>query len=173
MQLSEATLFTRQPPACEHEVVLLQQALGLENDRAINACVGYQSLPLLRDIHCEVVRPTSRKTIQNQSLTTSVLNPRSRELWRPTATENEFRVWAAASPCGGFCTKDRVYWAFVRAHKPAESVGLGRPGGGSSRLRTSLGRGYPVNREKNREIWQFRASVRLLASRKGRGSATS
>jgi hypothetical protein len=60
-----------------------------ENRRAIKARVGFQSFPLPRDISAKVRRFASRKAIHNQSLTSSVLNPRSRELWRQTAGETD------------------------------------------------------------------------------------
>jgi hypothetical protein len=47
----------------------------LENRRAINACVGFQSLPLPRLILRKVRRFGSRKTTQYQSLTSSILRP--------------------------------------------------------------------------------------------------
>jgi hypothetical protein len=50
----------------------------------------------------------SRKTIHNQPLTSSVLNPRSPEVWRQTAREREFRVTAGLSKCGGFRAKPVV-----------------------------------------------------------------
>ena len=46
--------------------------------------------------------------MQNQSLTKSVLNPGSPEVWRQTAGEREFRVAAGVSKCGGFRAKPVV-----------------------------------------------------------------
>jgi hypothetical protein len=72
----------------------------------------------------------SRKTNRYQSLTSSVLNPRSPEVWRKTAGETELRVSAGASQSGGLRAKARVYWGFLRARKAAEKVGSGQIGGG-------------------------------------------
>jgi hypothetical protein len=60
----------------------------------------------------KVRRFASPKAIQNQSLTSSVLNPHSPEVWRKTAGENEFWASADASQSGGLCAKARVYWDF-------------------------------------------------------------
>src|SRR6202043_1525215 len=57
-------------------------------------------------------RFASRKPDQYQSLTISVLNPPSPEVWRKTAGEREFGVSAGASQSGGLCAKARVYWGF-------------------------------------------------------------
>jgi hypothetical protein len=54
-----------------------------------------------------VRRFSSRKTTQYQLLTSSVLNPRSREVWRITGRETEFWATAALSQCGGLGTKVR------------------------------------------------------------------
>jgi len=56
----------------------------------------------------KVRKVTVTKAIQNQPLTSSVLNPRSREVWRKTAEEREFRVSVGASQCGGFHAKPVV-----------------------------------------------------------------
>jgi hypothetical protein len=56
----------------------------------------------------KVRRLTLRKAIQNQSLTSSVLNPRSREVWRQISREREFRVLVGASQCGGLRAKPVV-----------------------------------------------------------------
>ena len=45
------------------------------------------------------------KMIQNQSLTKSVLNSRSPELWRQTGGERESGASAASPQCGGFWAK--------------------------------------------------------------------
>jgi hypothetical protein len=58
----------------------------------IKAHVGFRLLLLPQDIFRKMRRLTARKAIQNQSLTSSVLNPRSREVRRITAVENEFRA---------------------------------------------------------------------------------
>jgi hypothetical protein len=85
----------------------------------------------------KVRRLPPRKAIQNQSLTRSVLNPRSPELWRQTAGEREFRVTAGASQCGGFRAKPVVIGDFcplVRQRRMfddnalAEGVRLGSNG---------------------------------------------
>jgi hypothetical protein len=73
----------------------------------------------------KVRRFASRKVIQNQLLTSSVLNPRSRELWRKTVRETEFRVTAGAAQCGGLRANVRVYWVFLRGRKWAENVARG------------------------------------------------
>jgi hypothetical protein len=73
----------------------------------------------------KVRRFASRKAIQNQLLTSSVLNPRSRELWRKTVRETEFRVTAGAARCGGLRANVRVYWVFLRRRKWAENVARG------------------------------------------------
>ena len=57
---------------------------------------------------CKVRRSASQKAIQNQTLTSSVLNPRSREVWRQTAGERQFRVSAGAPQSGGFRAKPVV-----------------------------------------------------------------
>ncbi len=53
----------------------------------------------------KVRRFGSRKAIQNQSLTKSVLNPRSREVQRQTAGENEFGISAGMPQSGDLCAK--------------------------------------------------------------------
>jgi hypothetical protein len=79
----------------------------------------------------KVRRFASRKAIQNQPLTSSVLNPRSRELWRKTVREIEFRVTVGATQYGGLRANARVYWVFLRGLKWAENVAPGYTGGGS------------------------------------------
>ncbi len=54
---------------------------------------------------CKVRRQPFRKTIQHQSLTRTVLNPRSREVWRQTGREREMRAAMGSAQCGGFCAK--------------------------------------------------------------------
>ena len=87
-------------------------------------------LPLPRDISAKCGGCRSRKAIQNQSLTKSVLNPRSREVWRQTGREREFRVSAGVVAVRRFSREARGYWASMRARNPAENVGRGRTGGG-------------------------------------------
>lgn len=53
-------------------------------------------------------RLASRKTIQNQSLTSSVLNPRSREVWRQTGREREFRTSASVAQSEVFARRPVV-----------------------------------------------------------------
>ena len=79
----------------------------------------------------KVRRLASGKTIQNQPLTSSVLNPRSRELWRQTAPEREFRASAGVPQCRALRAKARVYWGFLRARKSAENILCGATGGPS------------------------------------------
>src|SRR5688572_11739105 len=85
---------------------------GHRDGCAINARGGFQSFPLPRDIFCKVRRLSSPKAIQNQTLTSSVLNPRGREVWRQTARERKFQVSAGASKCGGLCAKPVVIGDF-------------------------------------------------------------
>ena len=70
-----------------------------------------------------------KKVSQNQSLTRSVLNPRSREVWRQTAGEREFRASAGLSQCGGLRAKPVVIGRFCSLASRAENVGRGRAGG--------------------------------------------
>ena len=102
----------------------------IKNRRAINARVGFQLLPLPRDISAKCGGCRPRKAIQNQSLTRSVLNPRSPEVWRQTGGEREFRVSAGVVAVRRFSREARGYWASMRARKPAENVGRGTTGGG-------------------------------------------
>src|ERR1700730_2501697 len=68
---------------------------------------------VLRNIFCKVQRSASRKLAQNQALRKSVLNPRSREVWRQSGREREFRVSADAAQCGAFGAKACGYCGFV------------------------------------------------------------
>ena len=78
----------------------------------------------------KVRRLASGKTIQNQPLTSSVLNPRSRELWRQTAPEREFgpqpgaavQSFAREGPC--------LLGIFPPPDEPAENILCGATGGG-------------------------------------------
>jgi hypothetical protein len=78
----------------------------------INARVEFRSLPVLQAIFRKVQRSGSRNKTQSQSLTKSVLNPRSPELWRKKAGESEFWVSAGVLQCRGLRAKARVYWGF-------------------------------------------------------------
>ena len=62
-----------------------------------------------------------RKAIQNQLLTSSVLNPRSREVWRQTGRETEFRVLASCRSAEVFA---RSPWllGFQRAEIPRRKL---------------------------------------------------
>jgi hypothetical protein len=73
----------------------------IENCSAINGRFEFQSLPLPRLILRKVRRFGRPKTTQYQLLTSSVLNPRSPELWRKTATERKFDYFIGASQSGG------------------------------------------------------------------------
>ena len=64
-----------------------------------------------------------------QSLTNSVLNPRSPEVWRKTAGENDFWVSAGVSQCRGLRAKASVYWGLFRPDEPAENIWRGATGG--------------------------------------------
>ena len=79
----------------------------IEKLRVINARVGFQSLSLPRNNFYKVRRLASGKTIQNQPLTNSVLNPRSRELWRQTAPGREFRASARRAAVQSFARERR------------------------------------------------------------------
>ena len=57
---------------------------------------------------CKVRRLPSPKAIQNQTLTSSVLIPRSREVWRQTARERELRVPCGAPQSEGFRAEPMV-----------------------------------------------------------------
>jgi hypothetical protein len=78
---------------------------------------------------CKVRRLPSPKAIQNQALTRAVLNSRSREVWRQTGREREFRAPTESAQCGGFAANGRRCWRFERAENRAEKVGLGWSGG--------------------------------------------
>ena len=54
----------------------------------------------------------SRKKIQNQPLTRTVLNPRSREVWRQTGREREFSAPRGSTKCGGLRANARRCWRF-------------------------------------------------------------
>ena len=69
--------------------------------------------------------------MQYHFLTSSVLNPRSPELWRRMAREKELWASAGLSQCGGLRAKGHVYWGFLWSRKSAENVERGRAGGGS------------------------------------------
>ena len=108
----------------------------LNTERIENRCTDQRRYwipvaPAAARYLAKVLRFSSRKAIQNQSLTSSVLNPRSREVGRQTAGERQFRVSAGAPQSGGFRAKPVGYWASVRAQRPqrmlvAISVGGGR-----------------------------------------------
>jgi hypothetical protein len=57
-------------------------------------------------------RLPSSKEVKNQSLTDSVLKPRSREVWRKTGPKREFRGSAGAAQCVGLCAKPAVIGDF-------------------------------------------------------------
>jgi hypothetical protein len=57
----------------------------------------------------KVRRLASEKTIQNQPLTSSVLNPLSRKLWRQTASERKFRASARRAAVQSFARERRVF----------------------------------------------------------------
>ena len=80
----------------------------LENCCVINARVGLRLRPVPEGCLAKVRRFGSRKAIQNQPLTSSVLNPRSREVQRQPGPEREFRVPAGAPQSGGFRAKPAV-----------------------------------------------------------------
>jgi hypothetical protein len=101
----------------------------IKNRRAINALVGFRLLPVRQEIFRKVRRFASRKMTQYQSVTSSVLNPCSPEVWRKTAGEKKFWVSAGAWQSGGLRAKVRVYWGFLQARKPEEIVGRGQTGG--------------------------------------------
>ena len=67
----------------------------------------------------KVRRSTSQKVIQHQRLTRTVLNPRSREVWRETGQEREFRASAGAAQCGGL----RANPAVIGNFSPVKSSG--------------------------------------------------
>jgi len=56
----------------------------------------------------KVRRLASRKAIRSQQLTSSVLNRRSREVWRQEGRERQFRPSAGFMQCGGSCAKPLV-----------------------------------------------------------------
>jgi hypothetical protein len=80
----------------------------LEKECTINARVGMRLPAVVQAILRKLRRLYSRKTIQYQWLTSSVLNPRSREVWRQTAGETEFRVSPDESQSGGLFAKPVV-----------------------------------------------------------------
>ena len=59
----------------------------------------------------KVRRFALQKRIQNQSVTKSILKTRSREVWRQTGPEREFRGSAGAAQCRGSHAKPVVIWA--------------------------------------------------------------
>ena len=110
----------------------------------INARVGFRLLPLLRVISAKVRRFGS-KTTQIQRVTSSVLNPRSREVWRQTAGENEFRVSAGASQCGGLRVKPVVIGllcALASQRRMLGAEGLAEREGFERPVRFCLSRDY-------------------------------
>ena len=99
---------------------------------AVRRRVGFRSLSVPRANLPKVGRPCAVEMPRYQRLTDSVLNQRSPELWRSEAAENEFRFRLRRFSRSVFYAKARRYWASLLTRKPAENVGLGRPGGGSA-----------------------------------------
>jgi hypothetical protein len=62
----------------------------LKNRCAINARVGVRLLPVLQTIFRKSLEIGLQIPSQYQLLTSSVPNPRSREVWRKTGGEKEF-----------------------------------------------------------------------------------
>jgi hypothetical protein len=52
----------------------------------------------------------AQKAARTQALTSSVLKPRSRELWRRSGAESAFRCSTGVAQCGGFGGEAREYW---------------------------------------------------------------
>ena len=76
--------------------------------------------------HCrETFCESAEEAIRNQSPTSSVLNPRSREVWRKTAGEKEFQTFAVLSQCGG-CARSTDLGDFCGLGKSAENAGVKR-----------------------------------------------
>jgi hypothetical protein len=124
----------------------------------INAAVRSQLLLLPRDISAKCEGLRHKKPIQNQRLTRTVLNPRSREVWRQTGREREIRSPTRSAQFGGFAAKARRYWAFEQTENGTEKVGPGGTGGEGVRLTTLPHRSPPsasTRREPNNDRHYF------------------
>jgi hypothetical protein len=77
----------------------------------------------------KVQRLGSRKAIQNQPLSSSVLNPRSREVWRQTHRRERISRLGGTSQCGGLLAEARINGEFLWLASPVENVGREQTGG--------------------------------------------